>query len=99
MQHSAQFIEARDVVLALSDAERKRLFAIVEAAVPLEGRTDRLCAALAAITRLPAAEQVRLARWVRTYVNRWGQVPQASSHAASLAYVRPDPKNEPAPEG
>jgi hypothetical protein len=90
MRHSPEFTEVRDLILALSDAERKRLLAIVEAAVPLEGRTERLCEALSAVSRLPPEGRLRLARWVRTYVNRWGQIPQASSHIASLAYVRPD---------
>jgi hypothetical protein len=90
MERSAEFMQVRDAILALSDAERKRLWAIVEAAVPLEGRTEALCAAMLLIASLPAPDRLRIARWVRTYVNRWGQVPQASSHAASAAYVRPE---------
>ncbi len=88
MPHSASFLAVRDAILALGDDERKRLLAVIEAAVPLEGRTERLCAVLAAVTRLDHGEQLRVARWCRTYVNRWGQVPQASSQAASVAYIR-----------
>jgi mono/diheme cytochrome c family protein len=34
-------------------------------------------------------ERLYVARWIATYVNRWGQVPIASSRAASKAYEKP----------
>jgi len=60
--HSIEFLVVRDAILGLEDAERARLAAIVEAAVPLAGRTERLCTVLAAITRLGAGDQLRLTR-------------------------------------
>jgi len=33
-------------------------------------------------------DQQRLGKWVRTYVNHWGQVPQAPSRSASAAHTR-----------
>lgn len=88
MPHTTAFEAVRDAILALGEDDRKRLAAILEAAAA--GRPDAgpLCDLLNAVARLERADQVRLGRWVKKYVNRWGQVPLASAKAASNAYHR-----------
>lgn len=88
MSHSPAFAAIRDSILALEDGDRRRLGAILEAAAPERPDAGRLCELLAEVARLGRPDQMRLQRWVRKYVNRWGQVPIASSRAASNAYQR-----------
>jgi hypothetical protein len=80
--HTPQFAAARDVVLELEDADRRalaRLFGAMHA--PEADPSLALIAALRTIAALPDADVVKLARWFRRYVSRWGQVPIAASRS------------------
>ena len=86
-EHSAAFTVVRDLVLdELEECDRRalaRLFGAMHE--PQPDPTPTLAKALRAIARLDDDEIVRLARWFRSWVNKWGQVPIASSR-------RVDPK-------
>ena len=88
MPCSPAFSAIRDAILALEDDGRRRLAAILDAAAPERPDAGRLCELLTAVAHLGRPDQLRLRRWVRKYVNRWGQVPLASSESASRAYQR-----------
>jgi hypothetical protein len=81
MQHSVAFAAVRDRLLReLDDADRLRLTGLFGSMTdPLPDPSPALVALLAAIVALEPADRVKLARWVRTYVTRWGQVPSAAS--------------------
>lgn len=78
--HSGPFIEVRDAILALSDADRTRLAALLgcmhDARPPLSGA---LAAVLARVAALDPVERRRLGSWCAAYLSRWGQVPAAAS--------------------
>jgi len=79
-QHSAAFRLIRDLLLKLEDGDRRRLADLFGAMnEPKPDPSSDLLALLEAFAQLDRGDQVRLARWVRIYVNRWGQVPQAPS--------------------
>lgn len=46
---------------------------------PLPDPSPEFFVVAAAIVALEPTDRLKLARWVRTYVTRWGQVPSAAS--------------------
>lgn len=81
MPHSAAFLIVRKAVLALEDADRKplaRLFGAMQ--VPEADPTPGAISLMRMVAQLDDADIVRLARWFRRYVNRWGGVPSAAGH-------------------
>lgn len=83
---SEPFAVIRDAVLALDEADRRRLAdlcgAMQEPRPPL---SEPAVAVLAAFVALDAADRAKLGKWFGQYVNRWGQIPQASGRKASAA--------------
>jgi len=80
-EHSAPFTAVRDALLALEDADRRPLARLYGAMQdPQPDPTPELMKIIRAIAALDDADHVRLARWFRTYANRWGGVPSAASH-------------------
>lgn len=79
-KHTPAFERVRDALLALADDGRKRLADLFGSLT--EKKADpsaSLLSFIAASAALDRDDQAKLARWVRTYVNRWWQVPQAPS--------------------
>ncbi len=84
--HTPAFTAIRDLVLALDDADRRplcRLYGAMQDAQP--DPSSAFLAAFRAIATLDDADHVRLARWFRTYANRWGGVPSAASRKIAPA--------------
>lgn len=64
---------------SLDEADRQRLVGLFGSMTePLPDPSPQLRALLVAIAELGDAEQVRVARWVRRYVTRWGQITAAA---------------------
>ena len=81
MPHSKAFLAVRDALLRdLSDADRRQLAGLFGSMTdPLPDPSPELFTVVAAIAALEPADRLNFARWVRTYVTRWGQVPSAAS--------------------
>ncbi len=90
--HTTAFLAVRTALLAVADADRRplaRLFGAMQ--VPEADLTPDAIALVRAIAqtgggtaalqpRLDDADVLRLGRWFRRYVNRWGGVPSAAGH-------------------
>lgn len=90
---SSTWRQVRDQILGLSDDDRRRLaglFGRIGAPLPLP--SPALFATIEAVLALDRSERDLTAKWVRTYVNQWGQVPQAASrrHPAYQHYGHVD---------
>ncbi len=90
LPHSTPFIAVRAALLELADADRRplaRLFGAMQ--VPETDLTVEAIVVLRAIARLENQDVIRLGRWFRRYVNRWGGIPSAAGHRIdSGAYRR-----------
>ena len=81
-EHSEAFLLVRQALLALGEADRRRLGGLYGAlTAPLPDPSLELRAIIRAIAALDDADHIRLARWIRRYVNRWGQIPVAASRS------------------
>jgi hypothetical protein len=79
-EHSSEFIVVRETVLGLAEGDRRALMRLFGAKHDAQDPpTLQLLGALRAIARLDDDDVIRLSRWFQTYVNKWGQVPIASS--------------------
>lgn len=86
--HSPAFLAARLALLALEDADRRpiaRLFGAMH--VPEADLTPSAIDLLRTIADLDDADLLRLGRWFRRYVNRWGGVPSAAGHLSTAALI------------
>ncbi len=80
-EHSAASLKVRDALLALGDADRRRLTGLYGAMqYPQPDPSIELIRVLRVIGALDTDDHIRIARWIRTYCNRWGQIPVAESH-------------------
>lgn len=79
--HTPAFRQLRDAILdELQDDDRRRLAALLGYMTePQQPLSTELVRVLHAIVKLDDAELRRLSKWFSSYVNRWGQVPVASS--------------------
>lgn len=71
----------RSALLDVADADRRplaRLFGAMQ--VPEDDLTPAAIELLRAIVRLEGSDVIRLGRWFRRYVNRWGGIPSAAGH-------------------
>jgi hypothetical protein len=83
---SAAFVAIRDALLALEDGDRRRLTGLYGSMTErLPDPTPQLRAFIVAIGALDTTDHLRLAKWIRSYVSRWGQVPAASSYSVKVA--------------
>ena len=90
---SAAFIAIRDALLALEDEDRRRLTGLYGSMTErLSDPSTQLRAFIVAIAALDTADHLRLAKWIRSYVSRWGQVPAASSRSVTPAPRHDVPK-------
>ena len=90
---SAAFTAIRDALLALEDDDRRRLTGLYGSMTDrLPDPSPELRAVIVAIAALDAADHLRLAKWIRSYVSRWGQVPAALSRGVTAAARRDVPK-------
>jgi hypothetical protein len=81
-RHSEAFLAVRALLLALEDTDRRRLTGLYGSMTEkLPDPSPALRAFLGEIAKLDSADHLRLARWVRTYVSRYGQVPVAASRS------------------
>lgn len=79
--HSPEFLAVRSALLDAEDADRKplaRLFGAMQ--VPEADLTPAAIELLRTIVRLDGSDVIRLGRWFRRYVNRWGGIPSAAGH-------------------
>ena len=78
--HSPEFLAVRDALLATEDADRKpigRMFGTMrEPEMALSPATIEM---LRAIVALDDADIQRFGKWVKTYLSKFGQVPNAAS--------------------
>ncbi len=92
--YSPAFAAVRNLLIAdLEDPDRRALARMFGAMH--ESQDDpsaALVAALRAIATLEHDEIVRLARWFKTYVNKWGPVPVASSRRVNPKADRTHPE-------
>ncbi len=87
--HSLEFLVVRSALLDAADADRRplaRLFGAMQA--PEDDLTPAAIELLRAIVRLDGSDVVRLGRWFRRYVNRWGGIPSAAGHSIDSGACR-----------
>jgi hypothetical protein len=86
MRHSDSFRKIRDAILALEQSDCRRLADLFGSMRDKRPALEApVVAILALFVELEAVDRARLARWMQTYVNAWGQIPTAAGQRASVA--------------
>ncbi|GAC1567763.1 MAG: hypothetical protein NVS2B3_07690 [Vulcanimicrobiaceae bacterium] len=82
MPHSQAFVALRTALLALDEAERRRIADLAGAMTePKPPISRELASVLALLAALDANDRRRFATWCARYLSRWGQVPVAASRS------------------
>ncbi len=88
-KHTPQFVEVRDRLLGLEDADRRPIGRLLGTMTDgQDALTPAALGLLRAIVALDDADVARFQRWSRSYVSRFGGVPNAASYRVDSGAYR-----------